>query len=189
MKAIAQQPRYIAALGEINELNAALAKIQTRLVEIDSQVQPSEPQLGGHSNEVVAALSFAATGVVSAPGNISFALREERRMLMEQGAAVQATVAQRSAAMNSLVQELSYAAAREVSPEHAVLCTRYIKALREFGALEEEEARLTDRVEKLGYDTPRFAHPIHWHAVGLGRISEPDSMIWRRTREFAKFET
>ena len=52
-----------------------------------------------------------------------------------------------------------------------------------------EEARLTDRVEKLGYDTPRFAHPIHWHAVGLGRISEPDSMIWRRAREFSEFET
>ena len=35
--------------------------------------------------------------------------------------------------MNSLVQELSHAAAREIAPEHAVLCTRYIKALRELG--------------------------------------------------------
>lgn len=189
MKPLSEIPRYIEALHEITELNAALAKIQTRLVEIDSQVQPSAPQLGGHSNHVVAALSFAATGVVSAPGNIPVALREERGMLMQQAAAVQATVAERSAAMNSLKQELSYAAAREVAPEHAALCSRYIKALRELGELEEEEVRLTDRVEKLGYDTPRFEHPIHWYGVGLGRIIEPDSMLRRRVREFAKFGT
>ena len=188
MKPITEQPRYVAALGEINELNAALAKIQTRLVEIDAQVHEGAPQLDRHSNHVAAALSFAATGVVSAPGNSPAALQQERDMLQQQAAAVQGTVSARSAAMYTLKQELSYSASRQVAPEHAALCTRYLKALRDLGEIEEEEVRLFGRVEKLGYDTPNFEHRIQWHAVGLGRISELDSMLWRRVREFAKFE-
>lgn len=188
MKAITEQPRYVAALNEINELNAALAKIQTRLFEIDAQLQLSEPQLDQHSNHVAAALSFAATGFVSAPSHSPDAIREERAMLLQQAAAVKSAVSERSAALHTLKQELSYSASREVAPEHAALCARYLKALRELCAIEEEEARLFGRVEKLGYDTPSFEPRIHWHLVGMGRISEPDSMLWRRVREFAKFE-
>ena len=183
MTPLAKQPRYAAAIQELNDLNSALAKVQGRIIEIEALLQAHAPDRD--SGHVAAALSFAATGVVKGPDNTPMALREEHMALRQQAEALQNVIRTRSDAVHHLVGELSNEVCREAESQHAELCKQYVKALRVLDAAHQKDFEFRWDIERLGYSA-NFRDHVQWNHVG--RAADRDSMMSSRLREFAAYE-
>jgi phosphoenolpyruvate-protein kinase (PTS system EI component) len=183
MTPLAQQPQFIAATNEINRLNTALAKVQSRITEIESMLQG--PLDSSPDSHVEAALEFAETGVVRGPSNTPVALHEEHVVLRQQRDSVQQAIAGLRAAQSKLTQELSATVCREREQAHKDLARRYLSKLLELDAMRQEEVDFIGDIESNGYDA-RFRDYVAWPAIGsLWQRSE--SAIWYRVRELQAY--
>jgi hypothetical protein len=160
MTPLNKQPKYLEAFGELTDLNGALAKVQTRIVEIESQLQRWAPG-GSDSSHVAAALKFASTGKVHAADNTPNSLREEHLALRQQHEALAKVVEQRNQALVRLRQELSHAACREMGSEHRKLAARARQKLLELDAIAVEEEVLIHEISNAGYDA-YFPERVYW---------------------------
>lgn len=183
MKPMSAQPVFAEATDEINKLNAALAKVQGRIVEIEALLNADAPD--GDSSHVAAALEYAATGVVRGPDNTPTALREEHVVLRQQRDALRTVIGERHKARNKVASELSAQACKEAVPAHAALCKRYVKALRQLDQIESEERELIRSIEANEYSAS-FRVYAQWPYIGS--ISDRSSMLSQRVREMSFYE-
>ena len=119
MTPIAAHPKYLDAKQCVDTLNAALAKIDVRLVEI-ARDMPA-PSADRDAAQIEAALTFAATGEVRAPANASRSLTDESQMLSEQRAALVKEIGVRTARLDFVVGSLSVEIRAELAPAHKKL--------------------------------------------------------------------
>jgi hypothetical protein len=184
MTPLTKQPQYVHATQELNDLNGALAKVQTRIVEIESQLQRWAPK-DSDSSHVAAALKFASTGQVHAADNTPTSLREEHLALRQQHEALAKVIEQRNQALVRIQQELGHAACREMGPEHRKLAARARQKLLELDAIAVEEEVLMQEISKLGYDV-YFPERVYWPHIGMLKESS-SSMVWHRERELRNY--
>jgi len=183
MTPINKDPRHVEVQAEIGRLNAAVARIDSRLVEIAAQRSVAETDI--QARQVSAALKFASTGaVVAAPTGHSM-LEVEAQTLTGQRAAVLAVVADRRRELADIEGELSQAVCLGLVEQHKAIARRMVKVLQQLDAVQGEEEALLHEVERGGYSV-RFTERVTWPHVGrLAQQSE--APLWSRLRELQAY--
>ena len=183
MTPLAKQPEFAEASAELDELNAAKAKVQARITEIEMIL--NSPFHDSDDSHVAAALEFASSGVVKGPTNVPSDLHEEHLVLRQQRDSLSKAVAARYQARDRLAQELSVKVCAKLSTRHREMAARALAALLEFDALQEAERQFFREIEGAGYDA-RFPDFISWPAIGTCSM-QSESMLFHKVRELRTY--
>lgn len=176
MKPMNEQLRYVAAAQEINELGAALAKVQERIAELEVLMQRGEPNK--ESSHVAAALEFASTGKVRMPDANPTTWHDEHLVLRQQQDALQKAMATRQAALSEVARELSQEARAEAEGEYKKLAKRQHQLLLQLDAAMQDGEDFLLGLSKCGYDV-HFSPSLQWPQVGRVRDNFGSAMYYR----------
>lgn len=164
MSPLKQHPQYLDSQKEIDDLNAALFKVRSRISEIEAALS-SVAAAPDSAALAASALEFAATGVVKPSNATSPGLREELAVLMSQRSAVESLVGTKLAALEALTRELSKEVCNGLQQKHRQYAARYAEVMAQLDAIQEEEEAFVLQIARAGYE-PQFTERVCWHLVG-----------------------
>lgn len=174
MTPIAAHPKYLDAKQCVDTLNAALAKIDVRLVEI-ARDMPA-PSADRDAAQIEAALKFAATGEVRAPANASRGLTEESQMLSEQRGALVKEIGVRIARLDFVAASLSVEVRAELAPAHKKLAALMADHLQSVADVLAKEVAMFGDLDAAGYGV-KFTECLAWPLV------QDDNLLGRKIHE------
>ncbi|WP_395699944.1 hypothetical protein [Aquabacterium sp.] len=185
MEHLKEHPAHIEAKGKLDRLNAAFAKVDGRIAEIDLQLASAQPTPGAADDRFVgAALKFAESGEVVKSSAIVTSLTEERAELQPQRSALTRAILAASDELEHAARNVSAGVCKTLKAQHQQIVRKRVNALRQLHAIECEERAFLAEVRAHGYE-PRFEDTFATARQHLGSLDERDSLLWRAERDAA----
>lgn len=173
----ASNPQHLAAVQKLNDINAALARTNARLAEIEVELtsrRPGTPSPLAMAERILADPSFAGQQ------SQAESLRGEHLRLRGHVEILRRAQAHQAMAVHEVFQAASRVATAAIAPAHQALARRMANKLREIEELQAEERALVRSVEIEGYEVGSQLERVAWPLIGtLATLPEESQLSMR----------